>query len=421
MRSSSSSPFDTNRFSTVFRNLDATRFQEISSQTTGGDVERILDRGRTDSLEEFARLISPAAEAYLEPMCRLSQRVTQKHFGKTIRMFAPLYLSNECVNVCRYCGFSRHNDIPRITLSIDDVESEAALLADQGFRSILLVAGEHPKYVSNGYVESVIQRLAKRFPSIALELGPLEADGYQPLVDSGCEALIVYQETYDESTYRSLHTAGPKKHFHWRMDTAERAYEAGFRRLGIGALFGLHDWRQEAVSLAAHTQHLLRNCWKAQVALSMPRMRPAAGEFEQVEFLRDHHFVQLIAAFRIFAPHAGITLSTREPASLRDGLIPLGVTSMSAGSSTEPGGYSSFDETSFTPAGEQPGEQFHIADERPPAVVAEAIRSAGYDPVWKDFDQALFDHPTEELGSHPSKRFTELESKTVDRNPVSVK
>jgi len=382
------------RFSEHYQNFDHARYLSLIDDTGPSEVEHILKHGRAKSLDEFAKLISPAAEASLEPMCRLSQRLTQRHFGKTMRMFAPLYLSNECVNVCRYCGFSRHNDIPRITLSIEDVEKEAALLADQGFRSILLVAGEHPKYVSNGYVESVVKRLATRFPSIALELGPLESDGYQPLVQAGCEALIVYQETYDEATYRSLHTAGPKKHFYWRMDTAERAYDAGFRRLGIGALFGLHDWRKEALSLAAHVQHLTRSCWKAHIALSLPRMRPAAGEFEQVEFLRDHHFAQLIAAMRIFAPHAGITLSTREPAALRDGLIPIGITSMSAGSSTEPGGYSSFDETTFTPASDQPGEQFHIADERPPSLVAQAISKAGYEPVWKDFDQSLLENET---------------------------
>jgi len=376
-------------YSKTFDTIDLLALSEVAKNARTSEVLRILNAGGAKNLEDFACLISPAAEPLLETMCRLSQAATLKHFGKTVRMFAPLYLSNECVNVCRYCGFSRHNDIPRITLSLEDAEREARLLHKQGFRSILLVAGEHPKYVSNGYVESVVRRLARSFPSIALELGPLESTEYEPLVKAGCEALIVYQETYDETTYRSLHTAGPKKHFHWRMDTAERAYQAGFRRLGIGALFGLHDWRQEAISLACHAQHLTRVCWKAQISLSLPRMRPAAGEFEQVEFLPDHHFVQLIAALRLFVPRAGITLSTREPATLRDGLIPLGITSMSAGSSTEPGGYSAFDETSFTPKDEQPGEQFHIADERPPAVVANAIAKAGYEPVWKDFDQSL--------------------------------
>lgn len=401
------------RFSEVFRELDFSPLLDIARAAKASDVERILSQGRAKSLSDFATLLSPAAESFLEPMCQLSQQLTQKHFGKTMRMFAPLYLSNECVNVCRYCGFSRHNDIPRITLSLGEVEREARLLSKQGFRSILLVAGEHPKYVSNGYVEAVVRALSNYFPSIALELGPLEAEGYQPLVNAGCEALIVYQETYHETTYRALHTAGPKKHFHWRMDTAERAYDAGFRRLGIGALFGLHEWRQEALSLAAHTRHLLRTCWKAQINLSLPRMRPATGEFEQVEFLRDHNFVQLIAALRIFEPHAGITLSTREPPALRDGMIPIGITAMSAGSCTEPGGYSAFDEASFTPSGEQPGEQFHIADERPPSEVAAALEQRGYEPVWKDFDQSLL----RSAPSPESSRQTTVEKCETDTAP----
>jgi len=235
------------RFSDIFRETDFSPFGESARQAPEEAVRSVLEREGARSLEEFAALLSPAAEPHLEALCRASQALTQRHFGKTIRMFAPLYLSNECVNVCKYCGFSRHNDIPRITLSPEEAEREGELLARQGFRSLLLVAGEHPKYVSNGYVEEVTRRLARLFPSIALELGPLETPAYQPLVRAGCEALVVYQETYNEPTYRALHTAGPKKRFHWRMDTAERAYEAGFRRLGIAALFGLSDdCRQDA-------------------------------------------------------------------------------------------------------------------------------------------------------------------------------
>lgn len=398
------------RFSEIFQSLDFEPILDRAANVSLTDVERVVRQGQARTLSDFAILLSPAAERFLEPMCQLSSRITQQHFGKTMRMFAPLYLSNECVNICKYCGFSRNNDIPRITLDFEEVEREAELLYRQGFRSILLVAGEHPKYVSNGYVEETVRRLSRRFPSISLELGPLEAKGYQPLVTAGCEALVVYQETYDESVYRSLHTAGPKKHFHWRMDTAERAYEAGFRRLGIGALFGLNDWRREALALAAHAQHLLKTCWKAQINLSLPRMRPAAGEFEQVEFLKDHHFAQVIAALRIFAPHAGITLSTREPPTLRDGLVPIGITSMSAGSCTEPGGYSSFDETHFTPSEDQPGEQFSIADERSPSQVAASLLKRGYEPVWKDFDQSLIGNlAAARSGEKPPRSLEETE------------
>jgi len=212
------------------------------------------------------------------------------------------------------------------------------------------------------------------------------------MVEAGADGLVVYQETYHAPTHRDLHTAGPKRDFSWRMDTPERGYAAGFRRLGIGALFGLHDWRHEALALAAHARHLLRNCWKAHITLSLPRMRPAAGAWQPdpANFLPDREFAQAICALRLLLPHCGLVLSTREPPRLRDGLVRLGITSMSAGASTEPGGYSArFDESSWTPHSEQPGEQFHIADERPPHEVAAMIRSQGYEPVWKDFDRAL--------------------------------
>lgn len=355
------------------------------------EVDAILAKGRATSLAQFAALLSPAAANRLETMAALSQKLSQRHFGKTIRLFAPLYLSNECVNICRYCGFSRNNPIPRITLPVEQVVEETRKLARQGFRSLLLVAGEHPKYVSNGYVEEVVRRCLPIMPSISLELGPLETEPYRPLVAAGCENLVVYQETYHQPTYQDLHVAGPKKHFHWRMDTPERAYAAGFRRLGIGALLGLHDWRYEAIAVAAHARHLHQVCWKAQLAISMPRMRPAAGSFQPDErwLMNDRDLVQYICALRLYLPHAGIVLSTREHPSLRNGLVRLGITHMSAGASTEPGGYSHFDESNWTTDREQPGEQFHIADERSPAVIAGMIRQQGYEPVWKDFDQSL--------------------------------
>lgn len=354
-------------------------------------VDAILARGRAADLRDFATLLSPAATGRLEAMAKLSQRISQQHFGRTIRLFAPIYLSNECINICKYCGFSRNNPIPRITIGVEQVEAEVRKLAGQGFRSLLIVAGEHPKYVSNGYVEEVIRRCLPIMPSIALELGPLETEPYRPLVRAGCESLVVYQETYHQQTYQDLHTAGPKKHFHWRMETPERAYAAGFRRLGIGALLGLYDWRFEALAVAAHAHYLARHCWKAQVTISLPRMRPAAGGFQpETRFLMsDRELVQYICALRIFLPHAGIVLSTRESPSLRNGLVPLGITHMSAGASTEPGGYSHFDENLWVQTKDQPGEQFAIADERSPKVIAAMIRSHNYEPVWKDFDQSL--------------------------------
>jgi 2-iminoacetate synthase len=378
-------------FSEVLPTLPLERWIDRARSARADEAAAVLRQGRAHTLEDFTALLAPAAAPQLEALAAQSQKLTRHFFGNTIRLFAPLYLSNECVNVCKYCGFSRHNAIPRVTLPVDQVEEQTRLLASRGFRSVLLVAGEHPKFVSNGYVADCIRRSLRHAPQIALELGPLETAEYAPLVDAGAEGLVVYQETYHEPTYRELHTAGPKKHFAWRLDTPERGHAAGFRRLGIGALFGLHDWRGEAVALAAHARHLLKYCWRAHLTVALPRLRPAAGGFAVApeNALCDRELVQLLCALRLLLPTAGLVLSTREAAPLRDGLGLLGVTHMSAGSSTEPGGYSHFDEAQWTPTRAQPGEQFHIADERPPHVVAAMLRARGLDPVWKDHDLAL--------------------------------
>ena len=379
---------------TFSRAFDEAYIHELayrSRHISGSEVSHVLGQDHTKKLTDFAALLSPEAGNQLEALAAKSQLLTQRYFGKTIRLFAPLYLSNECVNICSYCGFSRNNTIERITMPLEDVKAQKKLLAKQGFRSLLLVAGEHPKFVSNGYVGECVRSCLDDLPSINLELGPLETAEYQPLVEAGAEGLIVYQETYHKDSYEAVHTAGPKKHYAWRMDAPERGYAAGFRRLGIGALFGLYDWRYEALAVAAHAKYLLNKCWKAQISISLPRIRPAAGTFQpDPSFtIQDRELVQLVCALRLFLPTAGITLSTREPPKLRDGLLPLGITWMSAGSSTEPGGYHHFDETTWTPTEEQKGEQFHIADERSPQQIAERIRKSGYDPVWKDFDQAF--------------------------------
>ncbi len=362
------------------------------------------------SLADFAALISPAAGENLEALGQRAHTKTQQRFGKTIRLFAPLYLSNECVNNCSYCGFSRDNPILRVTLSIEEVLREAAELKAQGFRNVLLVAGEHPKFVSNGYMRDCIAALHADWPSVSLEVGPMETEEYLPLVAAGADGLVVYQETYDRDVYAQMHTAGPKRNFDWRLETPERAYAAGFRRLGIAPLYGLADWRYEALSLAAHADYLLRHCWKAAVTISLPRLRPCAGEFEPLTHISDRELAQLICAFRIMFPDVGIVLSTRETPKLRDGLIPLGITMMSAGARTEPGGYTGAGKekihhtergiikeiasgaSEWAPQENRPTNatgQFNIGDERPPQEVAELIRKLGYEPVWKDWDAAL--------------------------------
>ena len=387
----------------------ASGLQELSTRADSESVSRALTASHPN-LRDFASLISPNAATQLEAITRRSATITRQRFGRTIRMFAPLYLSNECINNCKYCGFSRDNPILRVTLDIENVLAEARALAAQGFRSILLVAGEHPKFVATDYLADCVRAVRQIVPSVALEVGPLEVGDYKKLVDVGAEGLVVYQETYDREVYAEMHTAGPKRDFDWRLKTPERAHEAGFRRLGIGALFGLADWRMEALSLAAHALHLLKHCWKAQLTISLPRLRPCAGDFQPLTQLSDREFVQLITAFRILLPDVGIMLSTREPAHIRDGLIPLGVTHLSAGSHTEPGGYTgagknnlhrtergrivelSADSSEWSPANGRATNatgQFDIADDRSPEEVAALIRRLDLEPVWKDWDEVL--------------------------------
>ncbi len=357
-------------------------------------------------MRRFLQLISEETGGPLEALARQSQQVTQQHFGKTMRLFAPLYVSNECVNNCSYCGFSRDAGIFRTTLTVDQVVTEARHLHGLGFRNILLVAGEHPKFVSDGYLQDCLDALKPFIPTLALEVGPMEDDQYAEIVGHGAEGLVVYQETYQRETYTQLHTAGPKKNFDWRLNCPERAYAGGFRRIGIGALFGLANWKSEALALCAHLEYLYRNCWKAQFTIAFPRMRPYAGNYEYQPdpelYLPDREFVRLIAVFRLLFPQVGIVVSTREPAPLRDAIATLGVTHMSAGAKTEPGGYTGAgsDDLHLTVKGrrveltgksgcEKATEQFQIHDTRSPAEVAAMLRGQNLDPVWKDWDESL--------------------------------
>jgi 2-iminoacetate synthase len=366
----------------------------------------ILDRlplTKSPAVLRFERLIAPCSDAEFEQIAQQSRALTRQNFGRTMRLFAPLYLSNECINNCRYCGFSRDNPILRVTLETHQVIAEARHLAAEGFRQILLVAGEHPKFVSGDYLSDCVRALAPSFSSIAIEVGPMETEEYRPVVDAGAEALVVYQETYDRDVYAEMHTSGPKRDFNWRLDCPERGYEAGFRRIGIGALFGLAPWREEAIALAAHVDYLLKRCWQAQISVSLPRLRPAAGGFEPAYSMTDRELAQLVCALRVTFPQLGIVLSTRERAPLRDALVPLGVTMMSAGSHTEPGGYThqgsenlhltvrgrivapEFDDgLDLTATG-----QFEISDERSPTDIAASLRRVGLEPVWKDWDQGV--------------------------------
>jgi 2-iminoacetate synthase len=351
-------------------------------------------------LQQFARLLEPQSDQALAALASRSAALTRHHFGRTMRLFAPLYLSNECINSCTYCGFSRENAIVRVTLEIEGVAQEAQHLAEEGFRNLLLVAGEHPKFVSNGYLEKCLQRLSGFIPSLSIEVAPMETPEYRRLVQAGAEGLVVYQETYHRPTYQELHVAGPKKDFDWRLDCPERGYAAGFRRIGIGALFGLHDWREEAIALAAHLEYLQKVCWRSFFTISLPRIRPSAGGFIPPHPLPDREFLQAICAFRLCFPQVGIVVSTREPAELRDAVVPYGVTLMSAGSHTEPGGYTGAGKEALhqTVRGrivdvpvvaDSATGQFDISDNRSAGEFAAMLRAQGFEPVWKDWDAGI--------------------------------
>ena len=375
--------------------------REIGLMSSFTEMLNQLPSAESSLLRRFARLIQPNDRTELEQLAQKARLLTRRNFGRTMRMFAPLYLSNDCINNCRYCGFSRDNPILRVTLTVEQVEREARHLAEQGFRHVLLVAGEHPKFVNENYLADCIRALRSMFSSISLELGPMETAEYKPLVMAGAEGLVVYQETYGRQVYAEMHTAGPKRDFDWRLACPERAYAAGFRRIGIGALFGLAPWREDAIALAAHLEYLRKRCWQADLTVSLPRLRPAAGDFVPPHSLGDRELAQLICAFRICFPQVGIVLSTREPAALRDVLASLGVTMMSSGSHTEPGGYTGQGREALhqtvrgrilpPDAGKDQlaAGQFQISDERTPSEVASVLRRRGFEPVWKDWDQAL--------------------------------
>jgi 2-iminoacetate synthase len=358
---------------------DLRGLRALVDSASAADVERALRRTGRRDLSDFAALLSPAATARLEDIAAVAHETTVRRFGRTIHLFAPLYLSNECVSSCTYCGFAAGNEIARRTLDTDELVREAGALRDRGFRHLLLVAGEHARIVSKDYLVESVRALAPTMPSLSIEVQVWDTETYRRLVEAGCDGLVVYQETYDRSTYAAVHLKGKKRNYDWRLAAPDRGAAAGMRRLGIGALLGLHDdWRFEALSLATHARALVRRWWRCEVSVSLPRLRPAAGGFEPADPVGDRDFVQLLCALRLLLPDLGITMSTREAPALRDALLRLGVTHMSAGSHTEPGGYAA-------PSDAEP--QFEIADTRSPAELAAVLRAAGYDPVWKDWER----------------------------------
>ncbi|MGV1098135.1 2-iminoacetate synthase ThiH [Thiovibrio sp. JS02] len=334
-------------------------------------------RGDRIGIQGLAALLSPLAEPHLPAMAARAAFLTEQRFGRTIQMYAPVYLSSYCANRCAYCGFSADNTIDRRVLTFAEAEAEAMILHQRGFQHLLLVSGEAPAKVGVDYLEEIARRLRDRFAALSIEVQPLATGEYARLFRAGITSVAVYQETYDREVYKQVHLAGRKADFDHRLDTPARAAAAGMREVGIGALLGLADWRAEGLALGLHLAWLRKHFWRTGLTVSFPRMRPAEGEFKPLKPVAERNLSQMIFALRIFDPDVGLYLSTREEARYRDGMIGLGPTRYSAGSCTAPGGYGLAD------AG---GEQFEVGDSRSLAEVSAAIQAKGFDPVRKDWD-----------------------------------
>jgi 2-iminoacetate synthase len=366
-----------------FRALfDQYNWQEMSRSIyakTASDVVDTLHKDRRN-LEDFKALISPAATPYLEQMAKLSQEITQKRFGKTIQLYIPLYLSNECQNICTYCGFSFNNKIKRKTLTDAEILQEVKVIKSMGYDHVLLVTGEASMTVGVAYLENAIKLIRPHFSHIAMEVQPLDEDDYITLIREGLNTVLVYQETYHQDDYKIHHPKGKKSNFNYRLETPDRLGRAGIHKIGLGALIGLEDWRTDSFFTALHLDYLEKKYWQTRYSISFPRLRPFSGGLAPKVEMKDKELVQLICAFRILNEAVELSLSTRESEKFRNHIIGLGITSISAGSKTNPGGYA---------VDPQSLEQFEISDERAPKEVAEIIRRQGYEPVWKDWDNVL--------------------------------
>ena len=346
------------------------------------EAKEALHKKEFRTLEDFKALISPAAEPLLEEMAQLSRQLTLKRFGNTVQMYVPLYLSNECQNICTYCGFSLHNKIKRTTLGDAQIIKECEAIKDLGYDHVLLVTGEANKTVGVEYLQHAIRLVKPYFANISIEVQPLEQNEYELLIEEGLYAVLVYQETYHEEEYKTHHTKGRKSNYEYRIDTPERLGRAGIHKIGLGCLIGLEDWRTDSFYTAMHLNYLEKKYWQTRYSISFPRLRPAEGILEPKSVMSDKQLVQLICAYRIFKEDVELSISTRENASFRNNIFRLGITSMSAGSKTNPGGYAVFPEKESL-------EQFEIDDKRSAKEIAEMLKQNGYEAVWKDWDKAL--------------------------------
>ncbi|HVD97614.1 MAG TPA: 2-iminoacetate synthase ThiH [Cytophagaceae bacterium] len=368
-------------FKNIFQQYSWEEVKQSIYAKTSADVIHALEKERRN-LEDFKALISPAAAPFLEQMAQLSHLLTRKRFGNTVQLYAPLYLSNECQNICTYCGFSFDNKIKRKTLTDEEILKEAEALQAMGYEHVLLVTGEANQTVGVSYIKNAIRLLRPFFAHISMEVQPLELEEYHTLIKEGLNTVLVYQETYHQEDYKLHHPKGKKSNFDYRVETPDRLGEAGIHKIGLGVLIGLEDWRVDSFFTARHLDYLEKKYWQTKYSISFPRLRPFSGGLEPKVDMTDKELVQLICAYRLFNEEIELSISTRESEKFRNNSMKFGITSMSAGSKTNPGGYA---------VEKQSLEQFEINDERSPAEVADMIRRQGYEPVWKDWDKIFND------------------------------
>lgn len=343
---------------------------------TAADVRAALDKDKL-TLSDFQALISPAGADFVEEMAQKSHQLTQKRFGKTMQLYIPVYVSNACTNSCVYCGFNHSNDIERKILSMKELNEESKRLKELGFDHLLLVSGEDERKCGMTYLKNALTETRKDFSQISIEVQPLKTEEYKELKDAGLHAVYVYQETYHEANYKTYHPKGRKSNYRNRLEAPERIGDAGIHKIGLGVLLGLEDWRTDSFFTAMHLGYLEKHYWQTKYSLAFPRLRPHAGGFEPNSVINHKELLQLICAYRLLNEHVELSVSTRENAFFRDNIMKLGVTTMSAGSKTNPGGYNNPDAAL---------EQFSVSDERSPEQVATAITDRGYEVVWKDWD-----------------------------------
>ncbi|MCX8065688.1 MAG: 2-iminoacetate synthase ThiH [Candidatus Hydrogenedentes bacterium] len=373
-------------FDKIINEWSKERILEIYSQTTEEDVLDALKKERIN-IRDLIALLSPTAQKHLEKIAQKAHQITRLHFGRTISIYAPLYLSNHCASDCIYCFFSSHSGLreKRVTLNYEQIQEECKTLSNKGIQTVLLLTGDAPKIVPIEYIAKAVEIAKNYFSSIGLEIYAMDEEQYALMTNKGVEGVTLYMETYDKDTYDKVHLSGKKKDYFYRLHALERAGKAGIRKLTCGVLLGLSDWRCDLVWLALHASYLQKICWKSTVALSFPRLKHTPPRFKPPYPVNLQEFVQIIVSMRLFLPYSPFNLSTREPAEVRDNLIPLGITSMSAGSSTRPGGYKVYKETQDSQ--DKPVlMQFEIDDTRSVEEVVEAIKNKNYDPVWVDFD-----------------------------------